>query len=293
MLKGKKPEIKEKRLKLFVYGTANVGKTTAAIQFPNAYIIDTEKGTDFYADTINKMGSVVFQSSNPDEIRDEVKELLTTKHDYRTLIIDPMTQVYNSIQDKWTRIFMESVKDKPDANTQDFGMRYWGKVKSEMKAIQRLILALDMNVIVSSHQKDVYGTNFSKIGVTFDSMKGDDYLFDLIFQIEKKGKDRIAKTVKERAEVGKAKFPEEFTWSYDNFCQYYGKEVIERKSTPMVMASKEQIEKLTTLLTVVRIDPETVEKWKNKADADTWDEFTGTQIQACIDYMEKQIKGVK
>ena len=34
---------------MFVFGQAGIGKTVASIQFPNAYIIDTEKGTDFYA----------------------------------------------------------------------------------------------------------------------------------------------------------------------------------------------------------------------------------------------------
>ena len=48
-LRAKAPEVKEKRLKLFVYGPAGVGKTVAALQFPNSYLIDTEKGSDFYA----------------------------------------------------------------------------------------------------------------------------------------------------------------------------------------------------------------------------------------------------
>jgi hypothetical protein len=44
MLRGKKPEAINKRLKMFMYGGAGAGKTTAAIQFPNSYIIDCEKG---------------------------------------------------------------------------------------------------------------------------------------------------------------------------------------------------------------------------------------------------------
>ena len=44
-LRAKKPEAVTKRLKLFMFGPAGVGKTTAAIQFPNSYIIDCEKGT--------------------------------------------------------------------------------------------------------------------------------------------------------------------------------------------------------------------------------------------------------
>src|SRR5258708_6025570 len=102
-LRAKKPEPIQKRLKLFVYGAAGVGKTTAAIQFPSAYLIDTERGADPYTKTINKSRSVVFASNNFDEVSKEVKELLTTKHDYRTLIIDPVTQLYNSVQEKWTR----------------------------------------------------------------------------------------------------------------------------------------------------------------------------------------------
>ena len=208
VLKAKSPEKKEKRLKLFLFSPAGFGKTTCAIQFPKAYIIDTEKGTDFYAETIQKQGSVVLQTNNPDEIKDELKALLTEKHEYRTLIIDPITQIYNAVQEKWTKIFEKHSRTEKDAEVQDFGMRYWSKVKSEFKSIQRIILALDMNVIVTSHQKDVYGAGFSKIGVTFDSMKGDDYLFDLIFRLDKVGEKRLAYTVKERAEVGKNKFPE-------------------------------------------------------------------------------------
>ena len=79
-LKGVTPEAKEKRLKMFLFGPAGVGKTTAAIMFPNAYIIDTERGSDFYSDTIKKGGSVVFQSTNPDDIVLEMKSLLTEKH---------------------------------------------------------------------------------------------------------------------------------------------------------------------------------------------------------------------
>lgn len=65
-LKAKSPEVKEKRLKMFVFGPAGVGKTTAAIKFPNSYIIDTEKGTDFYANTIIKAKSAVLQTFNID-----------------------------------------------------------------------------------------------------------------------------------------------------------------------------------------------------------------------------------
>src|SRR4051812_49021638 len=47
-LRARKPEAVTKRLKLFMFGPAGVGKTTAAIQFPNSYVIDCEKGVENY-----------------------------------------------------------------------------------------------------------------------------------------------------------------------------------------------------------------------------------------------------
>jgi GTPase SAR1 family protein len=288
-LKAKSPEIKEKRLKMLVYGPAGVGKTTASIQFPNSYIIDTEKGTDFYAETINKVKSAVLQTLNVDEVKEELKALATEKHHYRTLIIDPVTQLYNNVQEKYTRIFEKYAKSEKDQEVGDFGMRYWGKVKGDFKGLQRLILALDMNVIVTSHQKDVYGAGFSKIGTTFDSMKGDDYLFDLVFQVERKNGDLMAKTIKERAEIGKQKFPADFIWSYDNFCKFYGKEIIEKEATPIIMATDEQVARANKLIEVVKVDEGTVNKWLEKADVDNFSEMTGEQITKVIEYLEKKV----
>lgn len=295
-LRGVKPDIKEKRLKLFLYGPAGVGKTTAAVMFPNCYVIDTEKGTDFYGNTIAKSGGAVFQSNNPDEIKAEIKELLTTQHNYKTLVIDPVTNLYNGIQEKWARIFEKHTREngKADvADIQDFGFRFWGRVKSEFKAIQRMLLAIDMNIIVTAHQKDQYGPNMQKVGVTFDSMRGEDYLYDLVFRLSVQNGKRMAITEKERADVGAQKFPETFEWAYANFQKYYGKEIIEKVAVPIKLASMSQILKIKNLVDVVKVDPEELTKWYSKAEVDSWEEMTEDQIQKCIDYLEKKLKGVQ
>jgi GTPase SAR1 family protein len=292
MLKAKAPEKKEKRLKMFVFGPAGVGKTTACLQFPKSYIIDTEKGTDFYADTINKSGSVVLQTLNPDDIQEELHSLLTEPHGYKTLVIDPITQVYNATQEKWTRVFEKNAKSEKEAEIQDFGMRYWGKVKGNFKALQRLMLSLDMNVIITSHQKDIYGVGMAKIGVGPDSMKGDEYIFDYVFQVERRGKDLIAKTIKERAELGKNKFPEEFVWSYENFVKFYGQEIIERDTVPVAMATPEQVEKLKNLISIVKVDEDVIQKWLAKADVDDFSEMNSAVIQKCIDYVQAKLDSI-
>src|ERR1700757_788192 len=99
-LRAKPPEAVTKRLKLFMFGPAGVGKTTAAIQFPKSYVIDCERGTENYDKLITGSGSVVFQTTDIHDVIAEVKSLLTEKHDFRTLVIDPITPVYNDLLDK-------------------------------------------------------------------------------------------------------------------------------------------------------------------------------------------------
>src|SRR2546428_5355434 len=94
-LRARKPEAVSKRVKLFMFGPAGVGKTAAAIQFPNSYIIDGERGTENYDKLITASGSVVFQTTDINEVLAEVKALLTVKHDFRTLVIDPITPIFN------------------------------------------------------------------------------------------------------------------------------------------------------------------------------------------------------
>src|SRR5438552_19176567 len=100
MLRARKPEAVTKSLKMFMFGPAGVGKTTAAIQFPNSYIIDGERGTENYDKLIAESGSVVFQTTDINEVLAEVKALLTVKHDSRTLEIDPITPILNDLLDK-------------------------------------------------------------------------------------------------------------------------------------------------------------------------------------------------
>src|SRR5438046_10028170 len=99
MLRARKPEAVVKRLKMFMFGPAGVGKTTAAIQFPKSYIIDCERGAENYDKLIADSGSVLFQSNDMNEVVAEVKSLLTEKHDFRTPVIDPITPVYTGLLD--------------------------------------------------------------------------------------------------------------------------------------------------------------------------------------------------
>jgi hypothetical protein len=292
-LKAKKPEVKEKRLKLFLFGPPGSRKTTSALQFPKSVLIDMERGSEQYAKSINKAGSIVLETTNPDEVLAEVKSLLTEKHEYRTLIIDPVTIFYQALQDKWGRVFEQYAKTDKEKQLQDWGMRYWGRVKSEYKSFLRMLMQLDMNLIMTSHQKDIYGPNMQKVGIGPDSMKGDSYVFDYVFRLNVVGDKAIASTEKQRSEpLEPQKFPEEFEWSYKNFLKFYGSEVIEREAVAVQMATAEQVAEITRLLEVVKVNDEDVTKLWTKHDVDGWDELTSEAIQKYIDTLKKKIAPV-
>lgn len=292
-LRAKTPEKIEKRLKMFIYGPSGVGKTPAVIQFPNSYIIDTEHGTDEYAETIAEKNSVVFHTVSIDEAREEVRALLTETHPFRTLTIDPITHIKNDVQEKWNKIFTAYARDRKQAETQDFGPRYWAKVKADYKSFQRMILSLDMNVIVTAHQKDLYessGNALRKVGITFDAMTGDEYLFDLVFRLERRDGKVLAIKQRERATKGKHRFPEEFEWSYDNFLKYYGKDVIEREARPVELATEEQLERLNKFLAVLNIPEEELMKILKKANVDSWEDMPRDKMELTLEWLENKVK---
>jgi len=281
VLKAKKPASIEKRLKALFYGSAGVGKTTAAIQFPRPYLIDTEKGAenDQYVRLLEKSGGVIYQTTDFNELIIEVTSLLTQKHEYKTLVIDPLTTLYNDLLDKAAnRVGTE------------FG-RHYGEANKSVKHLMNLLLRLDMNVIITSHSKNEYGANLSVLGQTYDCYKKLDYLFDLVFEIQKRGKERIAIIKKSRVET----LPDgdNFPFSYEEVAKRYGKAILERDATIEELATPEQVIEFKRLVELLKKDKDVIDKWLDKAGAESIQEMNNNHIQKCIEAMEKEIKGVK
>lgn len=278
-LRAVKPEKIQKRLKALFYGQSGVGKTTAAINFPKVYLIDTEKGSenDQYVRLLQKNGGAVFQTSDFNELMTEVKALLTEKHEYKTLVIDPLTTLYNDLLDK------SAIK-----NGTEFG-RHYSEANKQIKHLLNLLLRLDMNVIITAHQKHEYGQNMSIVGSTFDCYKKLDYLFDLVFEIQKRGKDRVGLVKKSRIEA----FPdtEHFPFSYDEMAKRYGKEVLERDAVAQELADEAQVKELVRLIDLIKVPEEIFQKWLDKSSSEKWEEMPKDAIQKCIDHLKSKIQG--
>lgn len=280
-LRAVKPEKIQKRLKAFFYGGAGVGKTTAAISFPGVYLIDTERGSenDEYVDLLEKNGGAIFQTTDFDELMTEVKALLTEKHDFKTLVIDPMTTLYNDLVDK------EALKSGTD-----FG-RHYASANKRMKYLMNLLMRLDLNVILTSHAKNEYGKDMSIIGTTFDCFKKLDHMFDLAIEVQRRGKERVGIIKKSRI----TSFPDGdvFPFSYDEIAKRYGSSLLEKECISVELASQEQIDEIIHLIEVLHIDEGAVTKVLKKEDVESFEYLSAEYIQKCINKLKSKIQGAE
>lgn len=249
-LRAKKPQDCTQRLKLLLSGPAGVGKTMASIQMPKPYVIDTERGCAHYGPMIEKSGGMVFEPVDMNDIILEVRSLLTEKHDFRTLVIDPITTVYHALGDEGER--------KVGTEFQKHYKMYADKF---VRRLLGLLTILDMNVVMTAHSKNLWGKVIKDgkeeptiIGETFDGYAKLDYVFDLYLQLDK---DR--KTGKRFARVAKTRFGEfpdmdQFEWSYQELAKRFGKDRLEKGSVTIKLATADQVQKFNFLLAQIGED---------------------------------------
>ena len=279
-LKAKKPEQKNARLKLFMYGDAGVGKTTASCVLPAPYIIDSEQGTNNYSELITKAGGAVFQTTVMDDVIEEVRQLRKEKHDYKTLVIDPITPLYFDL--------IEKCEEKVGS---EFG-RHYGEANKYMRRLVNLLMDLDMNVIMTAHSKVVYGDDMKKMGTTFDGWKRLDYIFDLVLELRKvTPTNRKAKVVKTRLKG----FPDGdiFDWTFDALSQRVEIDELERKTIAVKVATKKQIEQIMKIAENINDGNEYVSKCLTKAKVTVLEDMPQEKAQAMIEAMKKKIGAIE
>lgn len=288
-LKAKTPgETAPGHIKQLLFGPSGVGKTWFALSFPKPYYLDTEGGADLahYQKRLAGAGGVYMGPNDGtldfDTVIGQMQALATEKHDYRTLIIDSVTKLYQTCIANET----ERLGDK-DA----FG----ASKKPAVANMRRMIswaMRLDMNVLFVAHETNEWGLNqksgqreeIGKLPDIFDKLI---YELDLTLHLQKRGPQRIAIVRKSRL-MG---FPEgeTFPLEYTEFAARYGKDFIEAESKPIVLASAEQVVEITRLLDVVKLAEGEFEKLLTKASADSIQELNEDQAAKTLAWLNKKI----
>jgi len=194
---------KRKFLKILLYGDTGVGKTWFALSFPSPAVIDTEGGTDFYADSFDFS---VIDTRSFSEVMAAVDFLEKENHGFETVVIDPITTVYEALQNG--RLEFKAKKNKSDDESKvdteniDFSPLDWGSIKRNYKSLMTRLVNLDMHVILIARQKDKTEKNkkgeMIKIGETFDGEKGTPYNLDIFGKLIVEGNKRVILIEKSR-----------------------------------------------------------------------------------------------
>lgn len=268
--------------KILVFGKPGVGKTWVALDFPNVYYIDTEGGANLkhYTEKLEKAGGMYFGpeqgSQSMQTIIDEIKTLATEDHNYKTVVIDSISKVFN----------LEITKEAERLSDKGLKNEFAADKKPAVKLTARLISwinRLDMNVILIAHEKPLWA-NGEQIGVTFDAHDKLEYELHLCLNIIKTGETRKAYIKKTRL----TEFPDaaNFAWSYDEFSKRYGKAVMEKKAQQIVLATPEQIAEATRLLGIVKLsETDKQDKWISDNSA-AFEEVEAEKMDKIINHLK-------
>ncbi len=289
MLKGVKPEIvKPGKPKILLSGRSGVGKSIFSLDFPAPYYMDIEGGATRpqYQKKLLETGAIYFGkdqgSQDFQEIIAQTKALATTKHDRKSVVFDSFTKIYN---------LEAAIAEAAVGN--DFG-RDKKEANRPTRQLIRWLDKLDMAVILICHQRDKWerkGGQLVCTGTTFEGYDKLEYEFDLWLEIQKDGKNRSFVVKKSRVEA----FIEgnEYPLEFKVFAEMYGKEILDKESVPVEMASAETVSEIERLIAVMKTAPEEVQAWKNKADVDSFSEMPKDKATKLLDLLNKRLQGAK
>lgn len=288
-LKAKDPlTVEPTKPKFVIYSASGVGKTWFGLSFPSVYYIDTEGGASraHYMERLSKSGGqylgVEEGSLDFEVVIDQIKALSTEKHKFKTVVIDSISKLFNNA-------VASEAERLGDKNA--FG----ADKKPAIAYMRRLVAALgrlDMNVILIAHEKAEWGMDAKgdrvELGKVADCWDKLIYELDLALHCQKRGASRAAVVKKSRL-VG---FPEgqSFPLEFADFADRYGKDIIEKSAQQIKLATPEQVSEINRLVDLLKIDTATVEKWLEKANAETVAEFNETQANKIIESLKSKIK---
>jgi hypothetical protein len=274
-LRGKIPSKVEKRFKGLFYGVSGSGKTTCSLQFPKPYFIDTEKGAtnDQYIDLLVQGGGNYFFTQDFDDLEKEVKELANVKHDYQTLVIDPITNIYNNLLERCEKSVGSSHG------------KHYGEANKKFKRLIDLLLRLDMNIVITSHTKNEYGDKLVVLGQTFDAYKKLDYLFDLVIEVKATSATKRMGTVR-KSRITTFPLLEEFEFSYPVLSAKYDKKMLEKSSVPLNLITDQTLSVLKETFKKLNYSGEQIDRLLSKKNLSDLSELTEAEALAFIDKMK-------
>lgn len=293
MLKGRKPElIAPPKIKMCIYGSYKTWKTRFAMQWPATYFIDVEAGAKLplYKQDLIKNGGIYFGPEDGAQdfslVLAEIRNLLTTKHDRKTLVIDSVSELEGISIAKEEERLDEAHKEAK------FGAQKKPAIKN-MRRLFNYIRTIDMNVILLAHKKDQWegvGDDRKVTGTTYDGWDKIGYKIDLLCEsklVDNQGQMVVKGSRYEALPIGRT-----IPMDYPVFSQIYGKETIEKPPVPVVPASPEQTAEIMRLIALLKISEEETARWLTKAEAEEIEDLSKEHADKILTFLNDKVKGI-
>jgi len=216
-----------------------------------------------------------------DVVLEQIKALATEKHGFKTVLIDSITKLFNNA----VAVEAERLGDK-----NAFG----ADKKPAIAYMRRLVAALgrlDMNVILIAHERAEWGADSKgdrvELGKVPDCWDKLIYELDLTFHCQRRGASRVAVVKKSRL-LG---FPEgqSFSLEFSDFAERYGKDVIEKEASQIILATPEQVAEINRLVELLNIGQDVTGKWLEKANAENFSELNIDQATKVINSLKTKL----
>ena len=288
-LRGVPPaEVAPSKPKILIFGEGGVGKTTFASHFPKPYYIDSERGAnrEQYVRLLKASGGLYYEEDSLENVVDELETLATTEHPYQSVVIDSFTKLYNNAIAQ-TEEDMRKRSEKPAFGSQN-------KPAADLaRRMIRWITRVDMNVILICHEKAEWEKG-EQTGWTFDGYPKLNYELDLSMRATLVGNDgRRVKVTKSRIEslpMGAG-----FEFSFEEFANRYGKDVILGEVKPFIQATREQHDMLRGYFATLEYSDE---RWTKmlasaKPAAESFDEVSDEQASKWIAMLAPLVENKK
>jgi hypothetical protein len=235
---------------------------------------------------LDKNGGHIVSLNDMSDIINEVKELLSTKHNYKTLVIDSISVPCGHLANlEVDRLVKASVK--PIEGT-EFGSNV-AKPKRLTYHLGMLLARLDMNVIVTAHEKAKFegAQEVGKIPDVSDKLA---YLLGTTIHIQNAGGKRIGRIIKSRYTELTDGESINLDNGYETLKSRFGEDVFLREAILEKLCTKEQLSEISRLATLRRIPEETQQKWLTKFSSNSFQEISEINAQKIIVHL-KSLEG--
>ena len=233
---------------------------------------------------VNK-GSDLARINELSEIIAEVKTLLSTKHNYKTLIIDSISFPFHLLTNMEAERLAK--KGKGDSEGTEFGANM-AKAKRQIFELGMLLSRLDMNVLVTAHEKTKYEKG-EEVGKVSDVSEKMEYALGSVLHLRRQGKN--VKVYVEKSRYTQLPTAEmlDFNEGYELLCERFGKEVFEKECLPEVLATAAQIDEVSTLITNLNVPDDWLNKKLASFRASKLSQLNTEDMSALIDLLKDRL----